>query len=618
MWFSSEYSLRKSRSIFKRTLHRLTKTDLSKETKEEGRRLLLELEAAFTAKNRQQASALAIKAENWSQRHLKRNLLVVTLEGVAAVVIAILLAVVIRQMWFELYEIPTGSMRPTYREQDHLAVTKTAFGLNVPMQTRHFYFDPALVRRGEVFILSAENLPNTEHEIRYLGLIPYTKRFIKRCLGLPGDTLYFYGGKLYGFSADGEPIVAFPQKEVTDGRDLEYIPFLTFEGKVDVPSQKELVTYQMGLPIGRFLQSGTKSPFQSPFVGQFYNGHSWEKDLKKQTSDKVPTTFSSLYGIDNFAKARLLTQTQALSRYKKEDLPKEAPYYLEIAHHPHFPLRLHEVLGNRLFLYTHETSLLPLDEKHLERLSENLYTARFNVTNGKASRYQIERSPKDNFPLPQLADGRYEFYDGKLSSVIFGGYLRQESLPPNFMTNERLAFFYNEGVDFSKIFDPETEDALFPHRYVYFRDGAFFALGAPLMDKDDPNLALFVKKEREKAALQSAYSAFIDAGPPPQKPEFFNHFGLKIPEKRYLALGDNHAMSGDSRVFGLVPEANLQGAPTFLLWPPGTRWGFISDGMTPFFNFPGTVVWLGVGAFASMYGLWHHQRKKREEKFLRG
>ena len=49
--------------------------------------------------------------------------------------------------------------------------------------------------------------------------------------------------------------------------------------------------------------------------------------------------------------------------------------------------------------------------------------------------------------------------------------------------------------------------------------------------------------------------------------------GLHIPEKMYLALGDNHAMSLDSRIFGFVPEENLQGTPILLFWPPGERFG---------------------------------------------
>ena len=45
-------------------------------------------------------------------------------------------------------------------------------------------------------------------------------------------------------------------------------------------------------------------------------------------------------------------------------------------------------------------------------------------------------------------------------------------------------------------------------------------------------------------------------------------FGLKIADDAILALGDNYAMSADSRVFGFVPTKNLRGSPVFTFWPP--------------------------------------------------
>ncbi len=50
-------------------------------------------------------------------------------------------------------------MRPTFKEQDHLSVTKTSFGLNIPLATEHFYFDPYLVQRLSVAIWSGMVYP---------------------------------------------------------------------------------------------------------------------------------------------------------------------------------------------------------------------------------------------------------------------------------------------------------------------------------------------------------------------------------------------------------------------------------------------------------------------------
>ena len=89
------------------------------------------------------ASILAQELEEFTRTHFRKTIFEYTLELVVALVMALIIASIVRQVWFELYEIPTGSMRPTFKEQDHLTVTKTAFGINMPFKTKHIYFDPA-------------------------------------------------------------------------------------------------------------------------------------------------------------------------------------------------------------------------------------------------------------------------------------------------------------------------------------------------------------------------------------------------------------------------------------------------------------------------------------------
>ena len=42
-----------------------------------------------------------------------------------------------------------------------------------------------------------------------------------------------------------------------------------------------------------------------------------------------------------------------------------------------------------------------------------------------------------------------------------------------------------------------------------------------------------------------------------------------VPEGHIFAMGDNHADSADSRVFGPVPKSNIVGEAFLRVWPPG-------------------------------------------------
>lgn len=125
-------------------------------------------------------------------------------------------------------------------------------------------------------------------------------------------------------------------------------------------------------------------------------------------------------------------------------------------------------------------------------------------------------------------------------------------------------------------------------------------------------------KTNKQSTLQKPYIGFKDYGPPLKDgkidKEFLQTFGLKIPEKHYMALGDNHAMSADSRYFGFIPQENLQGSPSFIVWPPGPRWGIPSQKPYAWATLPNAVVWgtaLGLGLF------WYilHRRKMSQPVF---
>jgi len=103
-------------------------------------------------------------------------------DWVESIIIAFLLAMVIRTFVVQAFKIPTGSMRMTLQEGDLILVNKFVYGVKVPFS--NFYL-PALrePKRGDVVVF----------------VYPEDKKkdFIKRLVGLPGESIEIKGGSIY-------------------------------------------------------------------------------------------------------------------------------------------------------------------------------------------------------------------------------------------------------------------------------------------------------------------------------------------------------------------------------------------------------------------------------------
>ena len=568
------------------------------------------LDKAVLAGDRVQADTLARKLDQIPTLKCKKSAFEYTKELIIALVIALIVASLVRQMWFEPYEIPTGSMRPTFKEQDHLIVSKTTFGINEPLSTDHFYFDPNLVERTGIFIFSGDKLDMPDTDTTYFGIFPYKKRYIKRCLGKPGDRLYFYGGNIYGIDKEGNDISATLENQWM--QKLDHVPFMSFEGRLaNKPGDplsnvvNEIRFLQMDLPVGRLSQMRN-----GELIGEIFDGTNWIKDdtiAQEKPHDSIKA-YTDFFGMRNFAMARLLTRDQ-VEKYSNTKLSslEDGILYLELRHNPSLnnpkPRYVRDELDNFSLSLTPFVSIIPLQQHHLDAIMNNMYTARFVVNNGRAHRYSVGPEYLTQYypSFPGVSDGTYEFYYGKAYKIGWGGLesTLSEDDPLYSHDPKNIQRLFNVGIDMLSFFEPHSPNQVhFPTRYAYFREGTLYLLGAPILEKNDQALISFVKQEEErekKASTTAPYVAFKDFGPPIKDgqidKDFIKTFGVTIPDKHYLALGDNYAMSADSRYFGFVPEANIQGSPSIILWPLGPRWGLPNQKPYPWFTLPTIIVW---------------------------
>jgi signal peptidase I len=110
-------------------------------------------------------------------------------EYTEALVIAILLALFIRTFVVQAFKIPSGSMIPTLDIGDHILVNKFIYGTKVPF-TDKIAIPFKTPRRGDIIVFK---YPEDEQ-----------KDFIKRVIGLPGDTLEVRNKMIY---VNGKPLV---------------------------------------------------------------------------------------------------------------------------------------------------------------------------------------------------------------------------------------------------------------------------------------------------------------------------------------------------------------------------------------------------------------------------
>jgi signal peptidase I len=121
-------------------------------------------------------------------------------EQIVTLVLAVVIALLIRAMIVEPFRIPSGSMFPTLLIGDHLFVNKFLYGAKVPFTD---YRLPGLrePERGDVVVFEVARVSNGNPN---LNIVPADRRpdasredFVKRIVGMPGDRIEVRDNKLY-------------------------------------------------------------------------------------------------------------------------------------------------------------------------------------------------------------------------------------------------------------------------------------------------------------------------------------------------------------------------------------------------------------------------------------
>ncbi|NVN98280.1 MAG: signal peptidase I [Geobacteraceae bacterium] len=105
--------------------------------------------------------------ETVNKKHIVR-------EYAESIIVAIILALIIRTFLVQAFKIPSGSMEDTLLIGDHLLVTKFLYGTKIPFTDKKIFKirDP---RQGDVVVFEYPEDPS--------------KDFIKRVVGVPGDVV---------------------------------------------------------------------------------------------------------------------------------------------------------------------------------------------------------------------------------------------------------------------------------------------------------------------------------------------------------------------------------------------------------------------------------------------
>jgi len=119
---------------------------------------------------------------------MKKNIKNVVIDNIKTLIYALIIAVLLRSLLYQPFYIPSSSMEPTLLVGDRLFVSKFAYGYS----KHSFPFSPPIFKKRILF-----KEPQRGDLIVFKTPSDNRTDYIKRLIGMPGDTLQFINGDIY-------------------------------------------------------------------------------------------------------------------------------------------------------------------------------------------------------------------------------------------------------------------------------------------------------------------------------------------------------------------------------------------------------------------------------------
>ena len=147
------------------------------------------IENSLESKNIEDTAKLSEELKGLETEHLSKFIKSKLRQNLESLLIALALALFVREFIIQPFKIPSGSMIPNLLVGDHLLVTKFMYGTKIPFTNIQILPGIKDIEYGDVVVFI---YPNGDREPSKKGV-----HYIKRVVGLPGDSINIKNKNLY-------------------------------------------------------------------------------------------------------------------------------------------------------------------------------------------------------------------------------------------------------------------------------------------------------------------------------------------------------------------------------------------------------------------------------------